>query len=334
MQKTVYELPQTVSDTALQLRASEARCSNAINPHVERLSGQRMYLGFPELRNDFVLAAEDCHLRYAAATDARMAALQDSYLRLGQPHELIVMILCSNFSPMFKNWLASCDFHGIAVRDRLLVFTLDATATEQVAGLGIETCFLDPSSYMPGGGSSAYGDRQFSRTMFYKNAVVSDALILGANVLFQDVDLVWFKDPFPYLREHCAANDIAIMFDGNNPHHGPIYANTGFIHVACTSASRALFETAARNTASIFQCRSHQRPFNHILAFFALHNVLGLSVLPETRFLNGHLFNLERGVSARAGDWKRDGYVMHYSWTADRAEKQQKLDRFGLNYCE
>jgi len=151
-------------------------------------------------------------------------------------------------------------------------------------------------------------------------------------VLFQDVDLIWLRDPLVYLRRESHRQDLCFMYDGVNSVHRPLYANTGFIYAACTEASKAFFDTALCNTASVFASGSHQAPLNRMLAHFVIHNVLGVRVLPQALFLNGHLFNLNRGVLPAAGDWEREGYVVHYSWTADTAQKLAKIERFGFNY--
>ena len=58
---------------------------------------------------------------------------------------------------------------------------------------------------------------------------------------------------------------------------------------------------------------------------------MATKVLPQTVFLNGHLFNLKNGARDVATNWQNDGYVVHYSWTANREEKQQKIKKFGFN---
>ena len=73
-----------------------------------------------------------------------------------------------------------------------------------------------------------------------------------------------------------------------------------------------------------------QAPLNRIVAHYAAHNLVRVRVLPEHRYLNGHLFNLERGVRPAAGAWRDDGVVLHYSWTGNLAQKRAKLERFDL----
>ncbi len=327
-----YELPRQVSRSGLMLRADPKRIDSAVNPHVDRIFSRQMDLSIEVPKEHLVDLAETFHSRYRANESVRMDALKKIYDQLGRPKEVIIVLYCKNFFSLFENWLASCASHNIPVRQKVIAFTLDTEAEEKTTEIGIKNYCIDPEIYAEAGGASAFGDLEFARTMFYKNAVIADTLELGANVLFQDVDMIWLRDPFDYFHRYCRDHDLYIMFDGPNPMHRPLYVNTGFIYVSCNDASRALIETALRNSASIFQCRSHQKPFNQIMACFELHNVLAVKVLPQQLFLNGHLFNLERGVCEKAGDWQNDGYVVHYSWTGNREEKRQKIEKFGFNY--
>ena len=44
-------------------------------------------------------------------------------------------------------------------------------------------------------------DRPFVDMMWYKAFSVYLMMLVKRNVLFQDVDLVWFKDPFPFFKD-------------------------------------------------------------------------------------------------------------------------------------
>ncbi len=213
-----------------------------------------------------------------------------------------------------------------------MCFALDEAAAQKTRELGVKCYFLDPSRYTKGGHANTFGDGNFTKTVIYKNAIIYDMLQLGVNVLFQGVDLVWFKDPLPYLLEHSNSFDILAMHDGINPLHRPYFANSGFMYIEGGEVGLAVFETALRNSSMIMGARSHQKPLNRIFQHFAVHNVLRLRILPEALFANGHLFNLVRGVRPAAGDWQNNAIVLHYSWTGTAAEKIMKLDKFGINY--
>ena len=66
--------------------------------------------------------------------------------------------------------------------------------------------------------------------------------MLGYNVLFQDVDIVWFKDPQLMIGSMVAEDkdaDIYMQHDGNHAEfYAPYSGNTGFYHVRNTKQTQ------------------------------------------------------------------------------------------------
>jgi rhamnogalacturonan II specific xylosyltransferase len=327
----VTELQHCVSNSALQLRADTAYLSDTLNPHVNRIISKQINFGTPMPETELVEIAEAYHLLYEQTRAERFEWLNDSLEEMGRPESVVAMIFCSAYYPFFENWLASCSNHNIKIKNRTVCFALDHEAYKKATAQGIKAYFLNPDLYGDAGDAGSFADKRFGRTMFYKNAVVRDLLELGVNVLFQDVDLIWLRDPFDYLHLN-NSSDITFMYDGANPIHQPLYANSGFFFARVNDACKALFDTALGNTASIFRSGSHQKPLNRILGHFVLHNVLKLKILPESLFLNGHLFNSERGIKPEAVDWRGKGCVVHYSWSVNRVQKLEKMNQFGFSY--
>ena len=327
-----YELNQSVSECALDLRTRICDPIRVVNPNIDRILTPKMNLIDKEVTTQSTEKVEAMHRSYHNNAGHRMKSIEQEFENLGSPCNLIVMIFCDKFFPFFENWVASCDSNGIEVRSRLIAFPLDSEARRKCARLGVSHVFLDPEHYVRTGSSDYFGDQNFKETVYYKNAVIVDVLKLPANVLFQDVDLIWFRDPFLYLDKMTDEFDIQIMYDGPNRHYAPLYANTGFIYISNTDEARAVFQTALYNSSSIFDVGSDQFPLNRIFSHFIGHNVLRLKVLPERQFLNGHLFSLQEGATERAGKWRDDGVVLHYSWTTDYAEKVEKIMKFGFEY--
>jgi hypothetical protein len=270
--------------------------------------------------------------RFQANKKQRRGELVSIYERLGSPPTIITMVCDNSFMPLVRNWLRSCERSGVMVTDRTIAFALDRDAAQCFAELGLPYVLLDPADYPPAGGSQIFGDQEFASAVFYKSALLTDLLELGAKVLFQDVDLIWFEDPIPALDENADLQDIQLMYDGPNPQYAPFNANTGFFYVTPTPVSKALFNAAMLDANSLFWLRNDQVVLNKLFEWFVEEDGLRLAILAEKRFLNGHLFPLEGDVSPAAGDWKNDGVVFHYSWTENIAQKYQKLDRYGFNY--
>ncbi len=329
-QAVSFELGQRISPGASRILralpgADTGGDSSKDAPFVDLVEGT-----IPDHR---VYQAESFHRQFQARTAERRAKLESLYSELGRPDSIIIMMFCKSFVPMFENWLISCEMHGIAPLGRLIVFCLDDHAAERAAELGAKYYFLDPEYYAPAGKSEHFGDEWFRSTILYKNAVILEALSLGASVLFQDADLIWFKDPFPYLEESRQHYDLQIMYDGPNPNGRPVYGNTGFMYLRPGAVTDALMETALYNSASILREGQQQFIFMRLLRYFLANKLISVHILPEHLFLNGHLFNLETGVQPAALRWKEEGIVLHYSWTGSRAEKLRKLDKLELNYA-
>lgn len=67
---------------------------------------------------------------------------------------------------------------------------------------------------IPRNAAEHYADRTFAQLMWLKVTAVYIASVCGFHVLFQDVDLVWIKDPYPFLLN--LPGDISFMDDGTH----------------------------------------------------------------------------------------------------------------------
>ena len=94
--------------------------------------------------------------------------------------------------------------------------------------------------------SNDYLDRVFVDMMWYKAFALFLILRMDINVLFQDVDLVWFKDPFPYFHDYIKSSNEKTLLTGSNIEgffsddgqrslrYAPFYANSGFYYLKGT----------------------------------------------------------------------------------------------------
>ena len=143
---------------------------------------------------------------------------------------------------------------------------------------------------MPQKAAGGYLDKTFSRMMWFKMVCVYVAVAAGYDVLFQDVDLIWLKDPIPALREmpgnsnkihlylYCKAcmvhfyvfftvilvpfftGDISFMDDGaRTPRYTPFFVNSGFYYIKYNAKTRYFQEKMLKCAASeIGYTHSHQ----------------------------------------------------------------------------
>ena len=202
--------------------------------------------------------------------------------------QVIVMTFDTRFASLFENWVASCDRADISVRKRTLVFPTDAEACERAESLGFVASF-DPSSPLLAsmGRSAAYGDPRWAEYMHHRNRVIQRTLHLGLAVLFQDVDVVWRRDPTPALAQRAAAGvHLQAMYDGPNPRFRPLHANSGFLYFADAEPAREFWREVYRRADLVARYRSQQEPLNLLLAQHR-GTSLDVAILDEQRFANG-----------------------------------------------
>jgi len=243
---------------------------------------------------------------------------------------VLVMTMNQGHADLFANWVASCDAHSIEVRSWTVVFPLDDGAAARAEALGFAV-YHDGISYgnHPTAAAKCYGNEEFAGLMFPKTAVVQDLLNLGYNVLYQDVDMIWWRDPLEILwhprRRHL---DAQFMYDGPSWDYHPLHVNTGFFLLRNGEQARTLWRQVCQRFDEIVWHRSQQKIVNPLLVIRYFRG-LKLDVLPEEHFANGHLFS-EKSVEKLPPD----PCVIHCSWTTDLEHKLQKLRFADLWYLD
>lgn len=328
------ELKGKISPSANKLEGKPT--SKSVNPNVRHMIADRLLLDDFKVEDKHIEKANKYHDTFSKYHDERLGSLGKAYSELGKPKTVVTMFYCKKFFVFFENWVLGCEKNKIGdVRKFTITFSLDKESYQKTLDMGFKTILISPEKYEQAGDSQQFGDGKFAGTMFYKNAFIYDFLTilpLGNSILFQDSDLIWFRNPIPYLEKQ--PEDILIMYDGPNYHFNGLYANTGFIFLRNNNNTRSFMETTMYNTAYIFAIGGHQKAFNRILEHYYHHNILSTKVLDELDFANGHLLDNTSGKLSNKlkSNWKSNAYVMHYSWTGNIQDKFKKLERLGLKY--
>ena len=258
---------------------------------------------------------------WSEGSAVRQRSLERALLRLDRDRPLVLMVLNAGHAELFANWAASCDVHEVAVRSRSVVFCVDEESADVVNRLGF-AAWYDPESCQSISSRAAevYSDQIFGDMMFPKTFAVNDLLSYGRDVLFQDVDLVWRRDPIPELdRPELQSAHALFMYDGPNPIYAPLHANTGFFLLRNRKAARHFWQQACDSFEEMRAHRSQQVVVNRLLAAPDAER-LKVRILDEDTFANGHLFSVEDPVGL-----PDDPAVIHCSWTHNLDHKLEKL---------
>ncbi len=268
---------------------------------------------------------------YRRHADARRGRLRELRERL-EPGALLAMTCNAPYATLLENWHASCLSNDIDVRSRTVLFPMDREADAVGRALGYAT-FFDPDSYgiYESRSDVAFGDRQWLDCLFMKNAVMGDMLAAGFDVLFQDVDMVWRRDPLPLLSKKADRERWDFMFQrtGPNAKFQPTFFNSGFVFARSNEFSRHAWEQVLENQLYVYLFKSQQAPLNVLMG---VYRERGLRVcgLPPEGFVNGHQLPSE----PPEGPLHPQAYVIHFNWTADLAAKLDRLRRLGVWYLE
>ncbi len=312
---------------------SRARSAEALHPETVRFYGLNpLFHGRKPQQDRLRAVAEPYYDAYRRCAGERLERLAEIRAGLEQG-PLLVTTFNEGFSDLFRNWEASCRAHAIDPRGFSIVFPMDEAADALARRMGFET-YYDGVCYgkLPRNSVSVYGNDDYARCMFIKTAIVQDALQLDSDVLFQDIDVVWRRDPRSYLSLRARQEDLdfQFMYDGPNARFQPLHFNTGFFFVSSNALSRCAWSVVFEHLVEAFDFRSQQAVVNIVMSCLRERG-LRAERLSETCFVNGHATPIgPEGPAALAPDL----FVVHASWTHNLAFKLEKLRSYGLWYLD
>lgn len=147
------------------------------------------------------------------------------------------------------------------------------------------------------------------------------SIAAGFNVLFQDVDLVWMRDPVPYLVAQ-EKHDIIFMDDGaRTPRFAPFFTNTGFYFVRHNERTEYFAERLLKSVGEIDYTASHQATLIRYLTETQAAFGLQVLVLDDNLFPSGRMYHEHPEFVEAVKGYSKHPYVWHMCWTANRDQK-------------
>jgi len=246
-----------------------------------------------------------------------------------------VMVANEGVMDLLLNFICSCQANGISLAN-LVVFVGQKEYAPLIKNLGAVPFYSPFLGAIPRKAADNYGDAVFSRLMWLKATAVYVAAKAGFNVLFQDADLVWLRDPVPYLTAH--VTDIAFMDDGaRTTRFTPFFVNSGFYYQKNNAKTAFLMEKMLKSAIEISATHSHQATLTRHLT--ELHSTFGLdiTVLPELLFPSGAQWHNNKKFIKRLTEYslikedpQSEPYVFHMCWTSSRTDKITYLKALGM----
>ena len=233
----------------------------------------------------------------------------------------VVMVANEGVIDLVMNLLCSCRSAGIDTSN-YLIFVGSEEDVSIINNMGVHAVFNPILGSMPKNAAGYYGDRTFSRMMWLKVSSVYIASKAGYNVLFQDCDLVWFRDPIPYLQTIDDESDIIFMDDGGRtPRFTPLYVNSGFYYQKYNNKVMYLMEKMLKSVSEISTTHSHQATLiRHIVES---HEVVGLQIrmVDQKLFPSGYMYHHQKKYIENLIGYTEHPYVFHMCWTSNKDDK-------------
>jgi len=249
----------------------------------------------------------------------------------------VVVLTCNHGqSELLMNFACSAHSRGFDLKN-VLVFPTDLETKELAEGVGLTTFYEEKlMASIPKKAANVYGDSTFTSVMFAKVLCVQLVNELGYNLLFQDADIVWYKNPLDYFHDKSIPQfDLYFQDDGSRQErYAPYSANSGFYYVRSNSRTQHLFRQLIYSSDLIDAWNSHQQV---LIALLGEHSsVFGLSIKiyeKETEeFPGGLQYHRKKDIMKKIMSGESKAYIFHMSWTNNKDNKLKFFQQMGEWY--
>jgi len=250
--------------------------------------------------------------------------------------DVVLMTVNPGEMDLLVNFACSCAHHKIDTSN-MIVFAASATIVESITALGFIAIYAAEFEQVSTDASAQYLDPIFVDMMWYKSFSVWILLKMKFNVLFQDVDLVWFKEPFSYFASHShvgrTQTDAFFSDDGQRGlRYAPFYANSGFYFLRANVRTEYLAWLTLLAFDSVKVTGSHQNVFVSKLAECLDIAHLAPSLLTLDDFPTGVKYHRDKPyMKAIQEGWKKP-YNFHMCWTLNKKNKIEYFQKVEMWY--
>lgn len=259
--------------------------------------------------------------------------------------DVVVMVVNEGEMDLFMNFVCSCHLHNISL-DKILVFSASGEIIPLITATGAIGYYHSEFASASKEHSVAYLDSVFVDMMWYKAFSVWLLLHLERNVLFQDVDIIWLKNPFPFFHRSLdilrstspmpPLPDAFLSDDGQraSPRFSPFYANSGFYYFL-SNPKTIHVSWLIMLTFDVMQSGgSHQNVFTQrLLETFDQFGLVTQS-LSQKDFTNGATYHHTPSFINRMQQKKVVPFMFHMCWTANKLQKLQYFNASHMWYLK
>ncbi len=256
--------------------------------------------------------------------------------------DAIVMIVNEGEIDLFMNYVCSLHINNVTNGVKTVVFVTSPNLMPIVQSIGAHYIPIYHKQFakVSKDANEEYLDQQFGRIMWYK--VFSNWLLidLGYNILYQDVDIIWFQNalskatshsPELHTQEQHLYNNTP-LYDGyfsddgqRNLRFAPFYINSGFYYLKCNSRTKYFTWSMLAAYDYLLVTSSHQFLFNMKLLESLDFARLSPAILNINNYPTGIKYNHDKPYMKGLSEGIIKPYMFHMCWTVN---KDQKISNF------
>jgi hypothetical protein len=162
--------------------------------------------------------------------------------------------------------------------------------------------------------------------------------LLGYDLLFQDLDVVWYRNPMELLQNKNSPlynYDVIIQDDGNPlPIYLPYRGCAGFYFVRSNKKTKNWLMSYIFSLDRIRDKHNDQGLFNTVLAHHRSMTGMRVKVLNPDIFPSGRDFQIRKQYMADMASGKIKPVIFHMNWTAGLHEKFPFMKQMGMWYVK
>lgn len=278
--------------------------------------------------------------RYLKNLDVSVEKLRLVLKPIAIDNTVIVMVSNHGQSNVLVNFACAARAKGFNLSN-LVVFCTDEETVQVAEALGFAT-FYDKEVFarVPTKTAALFGDLSFIKIVWGKVVAAHLVSMLGYDFLFQDVDVVWYKDPMKFFMDKTrkeAEFDMLFQDDGvRTPRFSPFSANSGFYFARHNDRTLEFFTARVLSGNQIMRAQSDQAVVDALLIEHSSLYGLRVKTLKEEEFAAGR-YTAEPSVRKWLIGFLRgenQPWVFHMNWTVDTKEKLAKMKQVGMWYLK
>ena len=154
---------------------------------------------------------------YFGEIDTILDELRPVAKQIARNNTLIVMMANHGQSELLLNFLCNAHYRNIDISG-ILVFATDVITRDLMRAMNVTVYYHDQLfSRFPSQAAAQFADKTYGAMLTAKSFCFQLASMLGYDILFQDVDVIWYKDPLPFFQNKSLMNmDVMLAYDGND----------------------------------------------------------------------------------------------------------------------